>query len=57
MSKGDNEKETQTEAATGPSPRKGRLPRAGVIGGILSAVALVAAGGGLVSAGTSGLER
>ena len=50
MSKGDNEKETQTEAATGPSPRKGRLPRAGVIGGILSAVALVAAGGGLVSA-------
>lgn len=50
MSKGDNEKETETEAETGPSPRKRRLPRAGVIGGILSAVALVAAGGGLVSA-------
>lgn len=50
MSKGHNEKETETEAETGPSPRKRRLPRAGVIGGILSAVALVAAGGGLVSA-------
>ena len=50
MSKGDNEKETETKAETGPSPRKRRLPRAGVIGGILSAVALVAAGGGLVSA-------
>ncbi|SKB78598.1 hypothetical protein SAMN05660473_02343 [Arthrobacter sp. 49Tsu3.1M3] len=50
MSKGDNEKETETNAETGPSPRKRRLPRAGVIGGILSAAALVAAGGGLVSA-------
>jgi hypothetical protein len=48
MSKGENEKETATEK--GPSPRKRSLPRAGVIGGILSAVALVAAGGGLVSA-------
>ena len=50
MSKGENEKETETETATGPSPRKRRLPRAGMIGGILSAAALVAAGGGLVSA-------
>ncbi|WP_026537765.1 DUF5719 family protein [Arthrobacter sp. 9MFCol3.1] len=48
MSKGDNEKETETE--TGPSRRKRGLPRVGVIGGILSAAALVAAGGGLVSA-------
>ncbi|MEY9775765.1 DUF5719 family protein [Arthrobacter sp. MW3 TE3886] len=48
MSKADNEKETETE--TGPSRRKRGLPRVGVIGGILSAAALVAAGGGLVSA-------
>ena len=48
MSKGDNEKESETE--TGPSRRKRGLPRVGVIGGILSAAALVAAGGGLVSA-------
>ncbi len=34
----------------GAVPRKRGLPRAGLIGGILSAVALVAAGGGLVSA-------
>lgn len=52
MSKGDNEKETEieTETETGPSRRKRGLPRVGVIGGILSAAALVAAGGGLVSA-------
>jgi len=34
----------------GAVPRKRGLPRAGLVGGILSAVALVAAGGGLVSA-------
>ena len=50
MSKADNDKETETETETGPSRRKRGLPRVGVIGGILSAVALVAAGGGLVSA-------
>ncbi|WP_018774682.1 DUF5719 family protein [Arthrobacter sp. 131MFCol6.1] len=50
MSKADNEKETETETETGPSRRKRGLPRVGVIGGILSAAALVAAGGGLVSA-------
>jgi hypothetical protein len=39
------------EVASGAgAPRKRGLPRAGLIGGILSAVALVAAGGGLVSA-------
>jgi len=36
--------------AAGSRRRKRGVPRAGVIGGILSAVALVAAGGGLVSA-------
>ena len=51
MSKGDNEKETRNGSRDGSvAAEAGALPRAGVIGGILSAVALVAAGGGLVSA-------
>ena len=51
MSKGDNEKRNPNGSrGRVRRRRKGRLPRAGVIGGILSAVALVAAGGGLVSA-------
>ncbi len=51
MSKGDNEKETRNgNRRRVRRARKRGLPRAGVIGGILSAVALVAAGGGLVSA-------
>ncbi|AXJ10374.1 DUF5719 family protein [Arthrobacter sp. PM3] len=37
-------------ADAGTRPRVRRVPRGGVIGGVLSAVALVAAGGGLVSA-------
>ncbi|MFF2030215.1 DUF5719 family protein [Arthrobacter sp. NPDC058192] len=37
-------------AGTGTGLRKRGMPRAGVIGGMLSALALVAAGGGLVSA-------
>ena len=57
MSKGENENKNESRGGTAPRPgspvrrpRKRALPRAGVIGGILSAVALVAAGGGLVSA-------
>lgn len=40
----------KTASGAVAAPRKKGLPRAGLIGGILSAVALVAAGGGLVSA-------
>jgi hypothetical protein len=62
MSKGDNDNKNEEAAASaagtpaagssraGTRPRKRAAPRSGLIGGILSAVALVAAGGGLVSA-------
>ena len=52
MSKGEhkNENPTETDNAAGlPLRRRGRA-RAGVMGGIVAAVALAAAGGGLVSA-------
>jgi hypothetical protein len=54
MSKGEIPTDPAAESARAETPGKGLrkrgLPRAGMIGGILSAVALVAAGGGLVSA-------
>jgi hypothetical protein len=54
MSKGEIPTDPAAESAGAETPGKGLrkrgVPRAGMIGGILSAVALVAAGGGLVSA-------
>ncbi|SFU02559.1 DUF5719 family protein [Arthrobacter sp. ov118] len=54
MSKGEIPTDPAAESARAETPGKGLrkrgVPRAGMIGGILSAVALVAAGGGLVSA-------
>ena len=59
MPKGENENENANESQGDPATetppagtrtRTRGVPRGGVIGGILSAVALVAAGGGLVSA-------